>query len=439
MLNKFLFRKTDIRQLAFLRIAIGLWFFIDYFVMMLNGYMKAAYIDTQVHFPFYGFEWIRPWPAEWMYVHYVVLSLSALGITLGYRYRLSLIIFLIAHQYVFMLDIVYTLNKYYMFSLFTFLLLFADAHRFWSLDVRRNPSLKREWTPMWTVFIFQFMVGMIYTYSGISKINPDWLFRQQPLVTFMRARPFMQALPDDLYYFAVYIFIYVGVFFDLSIVWWLSWRKSNWIANFLVACFHLLNLVVLHIGSLSIFMIFCTWGLFPTVWLKKRIHKKDFGGELAITDPTKRKWVLYPLAAFMFIQLLIPHRHYLTGNNVNWTEKGHRFSWRLMTRTKQGSNSMFYVTDPKSGETWAVNPYDYLSRRQYFKMSAETDLVLVFAYYLEEEWRKKGYEDVVVKARIRTRLNRRKVQDLVPPDLDLTTCKRTLLRDNISTKLNPVE
>jgi hypothetical protein len=174
-----------------------------------------------------------------------------------------------------------------------------------------------------------------------------------------------------------------------------------------------------------------TWLLFPTKWLKKKIGLQRYDG-ICETSSVHQRWVVAGLSVFMFIHVLAPHRHYFTGNNVNWTEKGHRFSWRLMTRTKSGSRAVFTVNDLRSGEAWIVHPSQYLTSRQQRKMSGETDLVIYFGHWLGEEWKKKGYDSVSVHAQVFTRLNGRQPKLLVDPQLDLLTVSRSYLKDEIS-------
>ena len=68
-------------------------------------------------------------------------------------------------------------------------------------------------------------------------------------------------------------------------------------------------------------------------------------------------------------------------------------------------------------------------------MSAETDLVIVFAHWLEKEWKAKGYEDLKITAVVSTKLNGRTAQLLIDPNLDLTEVERTIWRDEVSTEL----
>ena len=433
-LNRLLFQQTDIKVLALFRMAIGLWFFVDYAGMILIGRVQEAYIDAQVHFPFIGFEWVKPLPGWAMYAVFGVMAIAALGILFGYRYRLAMLIFLIGQVYVFMIDIVYTLNKFYLFIILAVVLIFIPANRSWSLDVKWGRVKTLLTLPRWMLLIFQVSVGLIYFYSGLSKLNYDWLVLHQPLSNHLSWQWPFKVMGEDTRAMVIALMSYGGAFFDLTIAGWLSFRKTRWFGHAYQISFHLLNFVLLGVGSLSIFMIVLTLLLFPPQWLQRKIQLQSFEGMQQPSSSAKR-WTISLLSVYLLLNLLIPHRHYLIDNDVNWTEKGHRFSWRLMTRTKLGSNSTFMITDNQTGEVWRINPRKYLTGRQYRKMSAETDLVIVFAHWLEAEWARKGHDDVKINGFINTQLNAHWKQLLIDPQLDLTQVKRTVWTDEVSTVL----
>lgn len=428
-----LFKKRDIRQLAFLRIIIGFWFFVDVVSMLVSGYVKEAYVEAKMNFAFYGFEWIQPLPGQGMYWLFIVLSILAIGITSGYQFRISLGLFLIGFTYVFMCDIVYTLNKFYLFIILGVVLFFTDAHKSITIDSRAN-QLKA--IDNWQILIFQILFGLIYTFSGISKINLDWLIHAEPLMLFYKHKIPFKWLPNDLYTFLVFTFTYCGVLFDLSIIWLLSFRKTNLIANILQALFHLLNFSILFIGSLSLFSILITWLLFPTEWIKRKLNftTKTFLNTNRST--TSDKYISIVLVIFLFINIIIPLRHFIVGTEVNWTEKGHRFSWRLMTRAKQGSSANFTVVDNETGYITNINERALLTNRQYRKMAAETDLIIAFAQYLKFQYEEKlNHRNISVYATVQTKLNGRKRDLLIDPKLDLAKVSRSFLFDEISNPL----
>lgn len=66
--------------------------------------IQPAYLEPSFHFTFYGLDWVRPWPGHGMYVHFGVLALAALFITIGLCYRAAALVFFIGVSYVFLLD-----------------------------------------------------------------------------------------------------------------------------------------------------------------------------------------------------------------------------------------------------------------------------------------------------------------------------------------------
>ena len=42
--------------------------------------------------------------------------------------------------------------------------------------------------PIWVVWLLRFQVGMVYFFSGLAKVNGDWLLRGEPLATWLPAR-----------------------------------------------------------------------------------------------------------------------------------------------------------------------------------------------------------------------------------------------------------
>ncbi len=418
----FLFKKIDNRHLAWIRIVVGSWFFIDVVSMLLSGYVKEAYVEPEFNFPFYGFEWIEPLPGIGMYILFIFLAIVSVGITLGYRFKTCLVLFIIGFGYVFMCDITYTLNKFYLFLILASMMLLTKADGSISFSTQ-----KTETSPYWQLLSFKLLFGLIYFYSGVSKINPDWLLHAEPLRFFLRNAFAFKWMSKEIFIYSAYGFTYCGFIFDLSIFFLLTNRKTLVIAHILQTTFHLLNFTLLGIGSLSIFSILLTHLLFPLPWLKRKLKISEKEGHYATT-------YIFPAmaATTLFIIFMIPHRHYLIENNVNWTEKGHRFSWRLMTRTKRGSSSFFIVKSDQLTTPKRIKPLEILTRRQYRKMSAETDLIIAFAHYLQDKHAQEGHTNIEVRANVRTKLNGRKKGLLVDPDLDLTQVSRSILSDNIS-------
>lgn len=113
------------------------------------------------------------------------------------------------------------------------------------------------------------------------------------------------------------------------------------------------------------------------------------------------------------VQILVPLRHYALPGDTNWTEEGHRFSWHMKLRDKQGTVT-FVVT--KGGETWRVDPRDLLNGSQTARLAGHPERLVHFARFLSD--REGGAE---VRAETMVSLNGRPPQPIVDPTVDLAS------------------
>ena len=98
-----LFEPVDIASVVFFRIAFGaimLWEFLRYW----RGDVIDFFARHTFFFPYYGFEWVRPWPDDGMYVHFAALAVVTLFVTVGFMYRASAVLFFFGFGYVFLLE-----------------------------------------------------------------------------------------------------------------------------------------------------------------------------------------------------------------------------------------------------------------------------------------------------------------------------------------------
>src|SRR5260221_13981818 len=40
--------------------------------------------------------------------------------------------------------------------------------------------------PNWVLRIMQFQIVVVYFYGGLAKINPDWIFRHEPVLSILK-------------------------------------------------------------------------------------------------------------------------------------------------------------------------------------------------------------------------------------------------------------
>jgi len=352
--------------------AVGLVLVIRFFT---NGWISSLYLDPPHHFPYPGFEWVAPWPRAWMYAHFALIGLAAIGVMLGYRYRLSISVFALSLAYVELIDRSLYLNHYYWLVLTGAVMVFLPLENSFSMDTRAGRARSPGTLPQYVVWILRFQVGMVYFFAGLAKVNGDWLLRAEPLATWLPARSELWLIGPLLTFPAIaYVLSWAGAFFDLTVVGWLSWHRSRPVAFVVVVLFH-----------------FTTWVLFPSIGLFPLLMS---AAALVFFEPDwPERWManarprlpagpsprLTPIstalaASYLLLMIALPLRHYALPGDVKWTGEGYLGSWQVMLSEKVGSAD-FIVTDPDTGDTWRVAPPDYLTERQ--RMVMATDPVMI--------------------------------------------------------------
>lgn len=432
-----LFAPVDISFLVYFRVIFGaimLWEVWRYFS---HDWIRRYYIEPTFYFHYFGFDWIRPWPGDGMYLHFCFLGALATCIMIGLWYRVATVLFFLGFTYVFLLDQTRYLNHFYLISLLAFLMIFLPAHRALSVDAWRNRKIRSDTSPAWTLWLLRAQIGIPYFYGGIAKLNGDWL-RGEPMRMWLAERidfPVVGALFTEEW--MVYLFVWGGLLLDLLIVPLLLWRRTRPFVFAAAVLFHLLNAQLFQIGIFPWFMLAATLIFFPPdlprrlfaeLFRRRRPEKRPRAGAPTIehnhATPAPKVTLAF-LAVYLTFQVLVPLRHFLYPGNVNWTEEGHRFSWHMKLRDKEG-DALFTATEPASGETWIIDPREYLTSRQRRTMATHPDMILQFSQYLADEMRRTGRGDVEIRAQVSASLNGRQKQLLIDPSVNLAGQKRNL-------------
>ncbi|MEM7738105.1 MAG: HTTM domain-containing protein [Deinococcota bacterium] len=149
--------------------------------------------------------------------------------------------------------------------------------------------------------------------------------------------------------------------------------------------------------------------------------------------------VITSLTVWMLSQCLIPLRHHTYPSNVNWSEHGHRFSWRMMLRDKDGE-LVFNLSDSRGRELTLDRSFilenDLLTRRQFDEMSTRPYMIHQYAHELVSMFERSGYENVSIHALTNISLNGRPSQWLIDPTVDLAAQPQ---RFNVPVGVYPLE
>ena len=161
-LRRKLFQPVDIASIVVFRILFGaimMWEVWRYFE---NDWIRKYYIDRKFYFKYFGFDWVQPWPGDWMYVHFLAVATFAFCVMTGLFYRVTSWLLFLFFSYWYLLDETRYLNHLYLTALLAFLLAIIPAHRAKSLDVRRMPTLQSPTVPAWCLWILQIQAGIVY-------------------------------------------------------------------------------------------------------------------------------------------------------------------------------------------------------------------------------------------------------------------------------------
>ena len=414
--------------LAVFRGAFGLLLFGSVLRFWAKGWIAELYIKPTFFFPYYGFEFVRPL-GNYTYLLFAACGVCALLVAVGWCYRPAAVGLFLSFSYIELMDKSTYLNHYYFVSLAAFLLVFLPADACFSVDAYRQPRRWHPAVPRWTIDALRLLVGIVYVYAGLAKLNSDWLLHALPLRIWLPAKndlPLVGGLFN--YPITAYVFSWFGAFYDLTVPFFLLYRPTRPWAYAAVVVFHVLTAVLFPIGMFPYVMIVAALIFFPAEahqrfigWLKTRFR-------LAPTLPREvaplhygfrtQRVLLLVLGVFFVVQLTFPLRYLLYPHELFWTEEGYRFSWRVMLMEKMGQ-VQFKVVEPATGRTRLINNDQFLTVLQEKMMATQPDMLVQFAHHLRDYYARPGQPAPQVFADSYVSLNGRLGHAFIDPTVDL--------------------
>lgn len=425
---KFLFKAIDNSPLVVFRIFFGFLVACESFGAIFTGWVKRILIDPQVTFSFIGFEWLKPLPGFGMYFYFIAMGVFGLAIMLGYRYRIAIISYTILWAGVYFMQKTAYNNHYYLLLLISFLMIFLPSNSYASLDVRQNRIKEENTMPYWISLLFIIQVAIVYVFASIAKFYPDWLdgtFTRNLLADSTNVITLKKLFLQKWFYLFI---AYMGIIFDLLIVPLLLFKKTRMLALLASLTFHLFNAIFLEIGIFPFFAL--TFALFfyepetiRSVFLRRKTSIETDNGH---SNYYGKKIVYFLIIPYLIIQLLLPLRHHFIEGDVLWTEEGHRLSWRMMLRERNGFIHI-RIKDLKTGEE---SLYDYrknLTDKQIQNLATKPDFIWQYCQYIKEEFNGK---DIAIFINCKNSINRKEYKTLIDPKFDMAKAKWDYFRHN---------
>lgn len=389
-----------------------MWEVVRYFR---HHWIEAYYTGKQLYFTYPFFSWVHPWPTlELMQLHFAFMGVCALLVAIGLFYRFASIGLFLSFAYVFLLEQARYLNHFYFVVLLLITMMFVPAHRMWSVDRLRAPSLPRA-NEQWALWALRAQFGITYLYGGIAKLNGDWL----------SGHPLQEWVADGWMGIAL---SFAGLLLDIAFVPLLLCRRTRVIGFALAVAFNGTNAYLFHIGIFPWLMIAGTLLFFDADWPARLMNNEQYSMKqenVLFNITTGKKLLAAFLGVFFLVQLLVPFRHLLYEGSVHWTEEGHLFSWHMKLRSKSG-DVRFIIHEPSTQRILDVNPAAFLTKNQIAKMSARPDLILQFAHFLRDHFAEQGIVEPEVYAESFATLNHHPQQRLIDPTVDLAKVQWSL-------------
>ncbi|WP_103067958.1 HTTM domain-containing protein [Aquimarina sediminis] len=426
-LSEYLKKNTEAAPLAVFRIFFGFMMLLSILRFWSYGWIDKLYIQPKFFFSYYGFDYIRPL-GVYTYAIFILCATSAIFVALGYKYRIAIVTFFLSFTYIELMDKTTYLNHYYFISVLSFLLIFLPANAYYSIDAR-NKKISFQKIPSWTIDVIKLLLGIVYFYAGLAKLNSDWLVDAMPLKIWLPSKYDIPFIGDLMQKEIVhYMFSYAGAIYDLAIPFLLLYKRTRIFAFMAVLIFHILTRILFPIGMFPYIMIvsaliFFDAGVHHKIlgFLSKvlKINKTNFdSGKVFSFVPSRRKILLAFFWGFFTIQLLFPFRYLLYPGELFWTEEGFRFSWRVMLMEKAGYAN-FKIVDQKTGKRFYVDNSDFLTAFQQKQMATQPDFILQYAHYLKEHFESEGHQNVQVFVESYVALNGRLSTQYIDPNVDL--------------------
>jgi len=415
---KRLFLQIDNAPLIVFRIFLGFLLACETFGAILTGWVKDNLVTPQFTFSHIGMEWLQPLPGNGMYFYFAAMGILGLLIMIGYKYRWSMALFTLMWTAVYLMQKTSYNNHYYLLILVCLIMLLLPAHRYASVDVRLNPSIKKLTMPAWCSWIMILQVTIVYFYATLAKFYPDWLdgtFTRDLLARSVTSPALHEIMTQKWFYLFI---AYAGIAFDMLVVPLLLYKRTRTVALIASVIFHIFNSITLQIGIFPFFALSFVVFFYPPEKIRKLfLRRKPTTEEAGQPTIEGRNVLRYFFIPYFIIQILLPLRHYLVKGDVLWTEEAHRLSWRMMLRSR-GGDTDFTIIDKKTGKRLHYNLSQKLTHKQVNGMNTKPDMIWQMAQRIKKEFAAGG-KDVAIYAHTSVSINGRPYQRLIDPNVDL--------------------
>ncbi len=410
--RSYLAHPCDAVGLGLFRAVFGIILLMHVLVYRSPAILQEFYLSTDFYFSFPLFHWLHlPQPTPELLVWLTrVMIVSSIMLALGVLYRFAAGAYFVAFGYLFLLEKTYFNNHYYLILLFLFLLIITGADRFAALGPKLLGKAKERVVPYWHFFIFQILISLMFFFSGVAKLHPDWISGKVTQIIFAGA--------DE--WFIIFTAL-MGLIIDLSLGFMLMRRDKRKSGIFVMLCFAVFVKYMLNIGVFPYILIACSLLFIDPDYIRRilnvyrrRDRKLKFDEEEINASRQVSMPVFVFVIVFILIQVVVPLRHWIYPGAVNWNRFGDKFAWRMFAQENIGHID-FFVTDVLTGETIEVPRLLGINVATYMDMAQIPDMIIPYAGYLNQHYAKQGMYNPIVTVNALVSKNGRNFAMLIDP------------------------
>lgn len=420
MIFNFLFKPVDNSPLILFRQLFGLLIMIHCWGALITGWVTRFYIVPEYHFSFIGFEWLRPLPGNGMIYYFLIMGFLGFMILRGIFYRYSISLFLLMWTVAYLTQKTSSGDYHYLVILTGIIMLIVPANASRSWDVQKERVSFRHACAAWCIRIFIFQLGIIFLFSGLSKLNSDWLSTIPVDIWFQSKAdyPVVGNLLQNNWFKR--IIVYGSIAFDFLIFPALIWRKTRIIAFLFLVISSIFNALIYQTGVLPFLLLIFSVFFFEGETIRSIFFKRKPKPHLE----TERKQIARKplitifLVLYLLIQLILPLRHYFYPGWAQWNGEGKRMSW-LTTKMIKTGYITFVVINNRTNESWRIKTELLITESQTKKVAISPDFTWQFVQILKKYYRDKGISDISIFTYGKASLNGRILQPIIDAETDL--------------------
>ncbi|KAM6369612.1 LOW QUALITY PROTEIN: vitamin K-dependent gamma-carboxylase [Pluvialis apricaria] len=401
------------------------------------GQLDQRFLDglDVCRFPLLPF--LRPLPLDWMYLLYTVMFLGALGIMVGFCYRLSCIAFLGPYWYLLLLDKTSWNNHSYLYGLLAFQLALLGADRYGSVDGLLRPQKRNAHVPLWNYTLLRAQIFIVYFIAGLKKLDADWVggYSMGSLARHWLFAPFRLVLSEEMT--SLLVVHGGGLVLDLSAGFLLFFDATRPLALLFVTYFHCMNSQLFSIGMFPYTMLassglFChpSWprrlcarcppwlrGGLPSTHPPRPSPDCHYGGRGARGGLRPRQHLATAFTLlYVLEQLFLPYSHFITQGYNNWTNGLYGYSWDMMVHSRFHQHVKITYRDGLTGEVGYLKPGVFTQSRRW---KDHADMLKQYSTCLSRLLPRYNVSQPQIYFDIWVSINDRFQQRLVDPRVDL--------------------